>query len=108
MERSEPGQPVRQVCSTTAKTLAWERGPAGEFQLPNKRGWVGFRRTEGSCNPDKLSNCTQIYVRFKDNPSAAERFTIFAAIDGDLKVADAIYEKLTRKETVPFSVIADR
>lgn len=88
----KPSQPIAGVASNG--NMACDRGPVGEFQLPNKRGWIGFRRTEGSCNPDKRSNCTQIYVRFKDNASSDGRFTIFAAIEGDLKVVDTIHEKL--------------
>jgi hypothetical protein len=80
------------------------QGAVGEFQIPNKRGYVGFRRTVGSCNPDKRSNCTQIYVRVKDNPSSDGQFSIFAALEGNLLLVNAIHEKLLKRETVPFSV----
>ena len=98
----KPSKPIPGVASNG--NMACNTGPAGEFALPNKRGFVGFRRTVGDCNPSKRSNCTQLYVRFKDNPASDGQFTIFAAVQGDLKLLDTIYNKLEKKESVPFSV----
>ncbi|MEA3210758.1 MAG: hypothetical protein QOE70_3815 [Chthoniobacter sp.] len=98
----KPSQPIPGVASNG--NMDCTRGPVGEFHLPNKRGFVGFRRTVGDCNPEKRSNCTQIYVRFRDNPKADGQFTVFAAIEGDLKLVDTIQEKLLKKEVVPFSI----
>lgn len=99
----KPSQPIPGVVSNG--NMNPDRAPAGEFQLPNRRGAVGFRRTVGDCNPEKRSNCTQIYVRFRDNPKSDGVFTIFAAIEGDLRLVDAIHAKLQNREPVPFSVI---
>jgi hypothetical protein len=49
------------------------------------------------------SNCAQIYVRFKDNPQSDGQFTIFAGIEGDLQLVEAIREKLL-KEAVSFLI----
>ncbi len=97
-----PSQAIPGVASNG--NMACNRGPVGEFQLPNKRGSIGFRRTVGDCNPQKRSNCTQIYVRFKDSPQSDGEFTIFATVEGDLQLVDAIQAKLLKKEIVPFTI----
>lgn len=84
--------------------MACGKGPPGEFQLPNVKGAVGFRRTVGSCNPDKRSNCTQIYVRFTDKPQANGEFTIFSMLEDSEEVVSAIRANLQQKKPVQFTV----
>ena len=62
--------------------------PPGEFQLPNKKFAVGFRRTVGSCNPEKRSNCTQIYIPLADKPGNDGEFTTRSTLSGSIFTVD--------------------
>ena len=79
-------------------------GPPGEFKLPNRRGAVGYRRTAGSCNPDKRSNCTQIYVMLKDHPQGDGEFSVFGTLEAEPAVVDAIKSKVLEHAPVSYKV----
>ena len=77
-------------------------GPPGEFKLPHRRGAVGFRRTAGSCNPDKRSNSTQIYIMLIDHPEADGDYTVFGTLEAESSVVEAIKAKVREHTPVPY------
>lgn len=84
--------------------MAPDKGPAGEFKRPNRKGAFGFRRTVGTCNPTKRSNSTQFYISFLDDPKADGQFTVFGTIEVEPSVMEAIKARLQKKEPLPLSV----
>lgn len=79
-------------------------GPPGEFRLPHRRGAVGFRRTAGSCNPDKRSNCTQIYIMLIDHPEADGEFSVFGTLEAEPPVVEEIEAKVRAHIPVPYQM----
>lgn len=102
------GKPGPQAIGFSGSGNFSYHAPAGEFGLKHVRGAIGLARTVGDCNPKKLSNSTQFYIMWKDEPKDDGEYSIFGHVIRGMEVVDRIADALAKNKTAPikFDVVA--